>query len=522
MQVVIPMSGTGERFRAAGYRAPKPLIEVDGQPVIAHLLEKFPKDWDFVFVCNRDHLRGTRLRRVLTALSPRAAIVPIPPHKLGPVHAVLLAADAIADDEPTIVSYCDFNFVWDSDHFARFVERTRCDGAIVCYRGFHPHYLRPTMYAYCRAHRGRVLEVREKGHFTADRTMEAASSGTYYFRSGRLMKKYFREAMRRDLSVDGEYYVSLVFNPMIDAGLHVRVYEIPVFLQWGTPDDLEDYRYWARTFRCWNRREAQASPRSASAAAPRLLMPMAGHGRRFAGTNLPKALTPVLGAPMFAAAMERLPASEAAPVLVTLETLAPPVRAQAPHADLVPLARATEGQAVTCLAAEARLDVGRPVLVSSCDHGLLWDARKWAAALARVPDVLVIGQRGYPGASRTPTQFAYIETLARGSRIRRVSVKTPISDTPRDDLLLVGTFYFRTAGLLFDLVRELVRRDLRVDGELYLDSVVNLAIEAGRDVRCFEADAYLCWGSPDALREFEYWYSYFQADLAVRPTPGGW
>ena len=56
MQIVVPMSGFGERFRRAGYRVPKPLIEVDGKPIIAHVVDLFPGETEFVFVCNRDHL----------------------------------------------------------------------------------------------------------------------------------------------------------------------------------------------------------------------------------------------------------------------------------------------------------------------------------------------------------------------------------------------------------------------------------------------------------------------------------
>ena len=41
MQIIIPMSGFGERFRAAGYAVPKPLIEVDGKTIIQHVVEMF-------------------------------------------------------------------------------------------------------------------------------------------------------------------------------------------------------------------------------------------------------------------------------------------------------------------------------------------------------------------------------------------------------------------------------------------------------------------------------------------------
>jgi len=41
MQIVVPMSGFGERFRRAGYDVPKPLIMVDGKPIIAHVVDLF-------------------------------------------------------------------------------------------------------------------------------------------------------------------------------------------------------------------------------------------------------------------------------------------------------------------------------------------------------------------------------------------------------------------------------------------------------------------------------------------------
>ena len=56
MQVVIPMSGFGERFRRAGYSVPKPLLKVDGKPIVAHVIDMFPGEKNFIFICNQEHL----------------------------------------------------------------------------------------------------------------------------------------------------------------------------------------------------------------------------------------------------------------------------------------------------------------------------------------------------------------------------------------------------------------------------------------------------------------------------------
>ncbi len=50
MKVLIPMSGIGRRFLEAGYTDPKPLILVDGKPMIHHVIDLFPGETDFFFI----------------------------------------------------------------------------------------------------------------------------------------------------------------------------------------------------------------------------------------------------------------------------------------------------------------------------------------------------------------------------------------------------------------------------------------------------------------------------------------
>ena len=114
MQIVIPMSGFGERFRKAGYDVPKPLIEVDGKPIIQHVVEMFPGERDIVFICNKDHLQESeyRMRETLEPIVPSGRIIGIDPHKLGPVHAVLQAIDQLDLEKETIVNYAQEIILW--------------------------------------------------------------------------------------------------------------------------------------------------------------------------------------------------------------------------------------------------------------------------------------------------------------------------------------------------------------------------------------------------------------------------
>ena len=117
MQIIIPMSGSGQRFVRAGYKTIKPLIEVDGKPMIEHVIGLFPGEKNFLFICNKQHLETTSLAGILKRLVPTSQVVGIDPHKKGPVYAVSQVFDKIADKDEAIVNYCDFGKYWDYKDF---------------------------------------------------------------------------------------------------------------------------------------------------------------------------------------------------------------------------------------------------------------------------------------------------------------------------------------------------------------------------------------------------------------------
>jgi len=252
MQVVIPMTGLGSRFVKAGYPDLKPLIKVHGKPIIEYVVDLFPGETDFIFVVREDVLESNpEMRSTLERIAPKSQIVGIEGHKLGPVYAVSKVFDLLKDDEPVITNYCDFFMNWDYADFKKTVEETKCAGAIPCYTGFHPHLIpEQNLYACCKTdNEGYLEEIREKFTFTEDKTLSKHSAGTYYFSKGSYVKKYFQQLMDEKIELNGEYYISLVYNLLTQDGLKTLVYDkVPHFCQWGTPEDFEEYIYWSEIF----------------------------------------------------------------------------------------------------------------------------------------------------------------------------------------------------------------------------------------------------------------------------------
>ncbi len=253
MKIVVPMAGMGARFEKAGYKEPKPLIKIDGKPMIEHVVNMFPGEEDFVFVCNNDHLRRSDMKAVLKGIKPDSLVVGISYHELGAAWSLLEALktiDFLKDNEPVIVTYCDFGAWWDYQDFKRRLEATKCDLAVTAYKGFHPHLLGSQLYASMLVDENNwMMECREKFSFTENKMDCFQQAGTFYFSSGAMLKKYLMEVIKRGMIVKGEYYMSMVTEAARLDGLKVHVYPLGHFLQWGTPEDLKSYQFWSDYFK---------------------------------------------------------------------------------------------------------------------------------------------------------------------------------------------------------------------------------------------------------------------------------
>lgn len=252
MQIVIPMTGNGSRFVAEGYKRLKPFIKIHGIPMINWVVKMFPGDEErILYICRQSHLKRKKyMINELLQTSPSAKICKINDwEKLGPVSDVLRAAEYIDDSKPVLVSYCDFFLGWSYKKFKHFIKMHNPDGAIPCYTGYHPHLIyKNNLYATCETNeKFKLKKIREKFQLNQDKFKDLQSPGLYYFKSGRLLKEYCIRLINSKNSINGEYYMSLPFNEMVDDNLKVLCPPIvEYFCQWGTPKDLEEYNYWLR------------------------------------------------------------------------------------------------------------------------------------------------------------------------------------------------------------------------------------------------------------------------------------
>ena len=508
MQVVVPMSGFGERFRRAGYAIPKPLIQIEGKPIISHVVDLFDSDSKFFFVVNSDHLEDEALGlgKTLKAIAPDCQIISIAPHRLGPVHACLQAIPYLDVNEAVFVNYSDFSCLWDFGDFLADARERDLEGSVPAYRGFHPHSGGSTNYAYIREENFFLKEIREKEPFTANKMREFASTGGYYFLSAALMLHYFEQLVAEGFSVNGEFFVSSAVELMARDDLNVGVYEIQHFMQWGTPEDLEEYSYWSELFR--KLAQWKGSEITIKSAGPYLVL-ASGKGERFssAGYKTPKPALSIGGKKL----LEQVCSTAEEPrfLKVSLQEGLADLFTRVDPESFVEFPFVTEGQAASAMQLLDLSSIPEDSHFSILPADTLFaDAGKGLSDLISElddkPFIIPWVSASYPLAERNAESYGWLLETENG--LRSYVKSKPPSRTAK---VMLGAFTFSSPQDFRVLFDTLILLDIRIRGEYYLDSFVTLAQDLGFEIRLFEPTFAASLGTPYEFETYRYWQSAF-------------
>jgi len=231
MNIVIPMAGKGSRFAQAGYTFPKPLIPVNGKPMIQVVVENLDLDAHYIFIAQQEHEERYHLRDMLQVMVPGCDVVTIAGVTEGAACTVLQALPLIDTSEPLLIANSDQVIDWDSQEVMRGFHETGMYGGMVTVKSVNPAY------SYARLDsRGYVELVAEKRVIS-----NHATTGHYYWRHGAEFVRHAHQMIRNNIRVNNEFYVCPVYNEAIRDGNYIGIQSVAKMWSLGTPEDLNYY-----------------------------------------------------------------------------------------------------------------------------------------------------------------------------------------------------------------------------------------------------------------------------------------
>lgn len=233
MKLVIPMAGRGSRFADRGYTTPKPFIPVAGVPMLQRALASvadIPAS-ERIIIALREHETAYNVTAMMQQLlGDDTRVLLLPDVTDGQLVTVLAARDHIDSDEDVLIASAD-TYV-DSD-LARDIASRPDDGHGIISVANLPG----DRWSFARTDAsGRVVEVAEKV-----RISDHASTGLYYFASGRDLVRTGDAMIRAGEKTRGEYYVIPVYQKYIERGWRVDISRARAVWDMGNPEALAAY-----------------------------------------------------------------------------------------------------------------------------------------------------------------------------------------------------------------------------------------------------------------------------------------
>jgi HAD superfamily hydrolase (TIGR01509 family) len=231
MNVLIPMAGAGSRFQQAGYTFPKPLIDVEGKPMIQVVVDNLNIEATYIYVVQKEHREKYNLDTLLNLITPNCKIVEVDGLTEGAACTTLLAKEFIDNDAPLVMANSDQFVEWDSNEFMYKMIEQKVDGGILTFTATHPKWSFAKVDEY-----GYVTEVAEKNPIS-----DIATVGVYYWAKGSDYVKYAEQMISKDIRTNNEFYTCPTFNEAIADGKKIKTFNIEKMWGLGTPEDLKYY-----------------------------------------------------------------------------------------------------------------------------------------------------------------------------------------------------------------------------------------------------------------------------------------
>lgn len=232
LNIVIPMAGKGSRFVQAGYKDPKPLIDIYGHPMIEYVIKNLTPTCEhrFIFICQKSHLEKYNLEKKLKELSPNCKIIAIDYITEGAACTVLLAKEYINNEDPLMIANSDQFVNINIDEYLK--AQKDLDGLIMTMPANHPKW------SYIKYDENNfVTLVREKEVISNEATV-----GIYNYKYGSDFVKYTLQMIEKNIRVNEEFYVAPVYNEMIEENKKIGFYNIGNNMHGiGVPEDLDNF-----------------------------------------------------------------------------------------------------------------------------------------------------------------------------------------------------------------------------------------------------------------------------------------
>ena len=199
--LIIPLAISSNYFPIEEYFFPKPLIDIDGLPMILKVMDNYEKNFDFqkyTFIIPENLATKYSIDSIIKLNTDKITnFVFKKAETSGALCSSLLSLDKISEEEDIIIANMDEIIDYDLNKIINFFRNNSANGGMVAFKSNHPRWV--------------YLDCDEKGIISccAEKKVisNLAGAGFYYFKNKEIYYESARNALLGGDMIDNNYYL---------------------------------------------------------------------------------------------------------------------------------------------------------------------------------------------------------------------------------------------------------------------------------------------------------------------------
>ena len=156
-----------------------------------------------------------------------------------------------------------------------------------------------------------------------------------------------------------------------------------------------------------------------------------------------------------------------------------------------------------------------PIVITYCDFTMKWNYKQFLLKAAQYEGAITVFRNFHP-ASFGDTYYAYIKSN-EDFEMLELREKKSFTNNRVAEFASTGVYYVESFETFRDYALKILHSGQAAGSEYYCSLIYNPMVHDGKKVCLFEVDKFICWGTPQDLREYMFWSEYFLKDSKSVP-----
>ncbi|MEK6893467.1 MAG: nucleotidyltransferase [Nanoarchaeota archaeon] len=243
MANVIPLAGLGSRFDKEGYKLPKPLIPVSGEPMILKAVRQLPKSDKWIFIVRKEHIDNYKIDELIKSEIPDAIVISVEKNTEGQACTCLLAEPYLDLEEELFIAPCDSTFLLDKEKFNNLKASEEIGAVFFTLTQRKILEINPNAWGWYNLEEGNetIKDISIKIPVSATPFNDHAVTATFYFKKARDFIDSTKLMIKENYRINNEFYVDALPKFLEKLGKKSVICDVDLYVSWNKPEDLHDF-----------------------------------------------------------------------------------------------------------------------------------------------------------------------------------------------------------------------------------------------------------------------------------------